>query len=379
MNSPLFHKIVKKIAEFQIRNHYIKHWEEDIINFRKSDNKKNFLTRFREKRALKKYWGCVPFQYYRFGFYRRDCKLTIEEMKKYVPNFFAYFLYFPRIFTGYVQICRDKSLTSTYLKGLNIKQPVMLMKYHINGFYSNENLSIPEDEALSIVSSCTAGKLFVKPNFGLGGKGIFVFTKKADGYRTRKGEYFDKDFIKNNLVKQSYVIQEGLIQHPDMDAIYAGSINTCRIITRVTDSKPEILFSMLRMGQKGSEVDNASQGGLYCKIDKESGQLGDFAYSNDRQKYFFHTDSAVEFAKTQVPQWRDIQEFILKAAVQLREISMVGWDVALTMEGPVIIEINEGPDIEIVQDLYGGIRDMMGISNPSKWWNYGKFTTLYEN
>jgi Sugar-transfer associated ATP-grasp len=206
-----------------------------------------------------------------------------------------------------------------------------------------------------------------------------VFSKTGSDYITKNGQKLDKTFIKENLLSNSYVIQEGLKQHPDMDAIYSGSINTCRIITRVMNGEPEILFSMLRMGQKGSEVDNASQGGLYCKIDKDSGQLGDFAYSNDRQKYYHHTDTNVEFAKTKVIQWDAINKFILRVATQCREISMVGWDVALTETGPVIIEINEGPDIEIVQDLYGGIKDMMGIDEPKKWWNHNKFTTLYEN
>ncbi|MHC1774072.1 MAG: sugar-transfer associated ATP-grasp domain-containing protein [Lentimicrobium sp.] len=300
-------------------------------------------------------------------------------MKKYVPNFFAYFLYFPRIYTGYVQICRDKSLTNTYLKGLNIEQPVMLMKFHLNSFFTEENLPLSEESALKIILKSSAKKIFIKPNFGLGGKGIFVFSKINNEYVTKEGQRLDNAFIKNNLYRHSYVIQEGLIQHQEMNAIYSGSINTCRIITRVIDGESEILFSMLRMGQKGSEVDNASQGGLYCKIDIESGQLGDFSYSNDRNKYFFHTDTSVEFAKTQVPQWNEIKKFILKVAVQFREIGMVGWDVALTETGPVIIEINEGPDIEIVQDLYGGIKDMMGIYDPKKWWNYGKFTTFYEN
>jgi glutathione synthase/RimK-type ligase-like ATP-grasp enzyme len=379
MKSSFIHKTVKKIAEFQVRNNYKKHWEDDINKYLSCTDKKSALTRFSEKRALQKYWGCVPFQYYRFGFYRKDCKLTVEEMKKYVPNFFAYFLFFPRIFTGYVQICRDKSLTHTYLSGLNIAQPVMLLKYHLKGFCTNENLPVADDSALEILSNCGAKKIFIKPNFGLGGKGIFVFSKTDSGYKTKDGKKLDKSFIKENLLTHSFVIQEGLKQHTDMDAIYSGSINTCRIITRVIDGKAEILFSMLRMGQKGSEVDNASQGGLYCKIDKESGQLGDFAYSNDRQKYFNHTDTNVEFAKTKVKQWDEINRFILKVATQCREIGMVGWDVALTETGPVIIEINEGPDIEIVQDLYGGIKDMMGIDNPGKWWNHDKFTTLYEN
>jgi hypothetical protein len=57
-----------------------------------TDNNKDDMERFiackdrkpeglikREMNILKKYWGCYPYQYYRFDFYRADCALTVEE------------------------------------------------------------------------------------------------------------------------------------------------------------------------------------------------------------------------------------------------------------------------------------------------------------
>ena len=54
-------------------------------------------------RVLAKYWGCYPYQYYRYDFYRRDCQVTVSEMKDYIPNFFMYSLFFPRSFMDYVR------------------------------------------------------------------------------------------------------------------------------------------------------------------------------------------------------------------------------------------------------------------------------------
>lgn len=378
MRSKVLHIIAKRIAERQSRDHYKDHWKADIERSKNYSNKKGWFQQYSEKKELKKYWGCLPLQYYRYGFYKKECTLSVDEMKQYVPNYFAYFIFFPRIFLNYMQLCRDKSLTHTYLRGLNISQPNLILKYFDGRFYSPDNKSITTDFAFSQIENSGAKKIFVKPNFGMGGKDIVVFSLQDGIYKSKAGETLDKSFVNSHMANDSFVIQTGLIQDEEMNAIYSGAINTCRIITKVKDGKSQILFSLLRMGQHGSEIDNASQGGLFCRIDSETGQLYPTAFSNDRKQYYFHGDSNVEFAKTKVPKWDIIKEFILTVAIQFREISVVGWDVALTTDGPVIIEINEGPGLETVQDLYGGVKDLLEIGDPKNWWNYDRFTTVYE-
>lgn len=378
MNSSKLHKIVKRIAEFQLRNHYKKHWNSDILKYKTCKESKSSLKIFLEQRKLQNYWKCKPYHYYRYGFFRKDCKLSIEQMKDYVPNFFAYYLYFPRIYKGYMQLGRDKSLTHTYLAGLGIPHPKVILKFSGGIFYSPDNLPVDQQEAIKMFNQCAAKRIFVKPDSGLGGYGIFVFTKTENGFFTKTGQEFNEQFVQNEMKSISFVIQEGLIQHPEMDKIYKGSVNTFRLVTSVTEGKADLLFALFRMGQKGSEIDNASQGGLYCKIDHETGRLSEYAYSNDRQKYYNHADSGVVFSETVIPAWEELKNFTLKIALQLKEISVVGWDIAMSENGPVVVEINEGPGVEIVQDLYGGIREVLKIYNPEKWWNYSKFTTMYE-
>jgi hypothetical protein len=56
-----------------------------------------------------------------------------------------------------------------------------------------------------------------------------------------------------------------------------------------------------------------------------------------------------------------------------REIRYMSWDIAFTKDGPAVIELNNAPGIDIIQDCYGGIRDGLEI-NPKDWWYQSNFT-----
>ena len=50
---------------------------------------------------------------------------------------------------------------------------------------------------------------------------------------------------------------------------------------------------------------------------------------------------------------------VLKASLESDKILVVGWDVAISEDGPVIIEGNRRPGFDIVQVLSGGKMDMV--------------------
>ena len=50
---------------------------------------------------------------------------------------------------------------------------------------------------------------------------------------------------------------------------------------------------------------------------------------------------------------------VLKASLESDKILVVGWDVAISENGPVIIEGNRRPGFDIVQVLSGGRMDII--------------------
>lgn len=366
----------KKAAEKHTRSNYNLNYEVDIDRFNKCDakDKKSLSQMKSEQKALQKYWGCKPLHYIYYDFYRKDCDVTIEEMLKYVPDYFIFNLFFPRSYKDYGILCEDKGLTYATLKGYNLAQPKMLLRFDFNRFYDETNGAISGEIVDELINNSRADKLFVKPSFGLGGKGIIVFNKKENNtYYNEENIKLTHEYLVKEVNDGSYIIQEGVVQGGEMNKLYPNAVNTYRLVTECINGEAKLIFALLRMGRGGGQIDNASSGGMYIKVDPETGRMSDYAFSRNRNKFYEHPDTKFIFKDAKFDNWEAVKAFILVAAQKFRDIKYLGWDIACSENGPLIIEINNGPGINIVQDYYGGIRDVLKI-NPKDWWYNSKFT-----
>ncbi len=362
------------MAEVQTRKSIANvHFKEDIQKFKNSTNRKHSGQIKSEMAALQKYWNCFPFQYYRFDMYRKDCTLLLEEMKKYVPHYFLFNLFYPLSFKDYGIVCEDKLLSYALLKAYELKQPKLLFCFDTNSFFDAENTPVSTEQIGKLLHDSTAEKLFVKPRFGVGGKGIFIFKRTGNGYTDGQNNPLDANFFLKELKDGFYIVQEGLVQYEEINKVYPHSVNTFRVVTECISGEAKVLYSIIRMGSGGQQVDNASSGGMYIKIDSESGILANHAYTTNRSLFKQHPDTGFKFEGAQLPSWQKAKECALQAASKFREIRYLGWDVAITVEGPSIIEFNHHPGVGIVQDCYGGIRDDLKIV-PDEWWYQSNYT-----
>ena len=69
-----------------------------------------------------------------------------------------------------------------------------------------------------------------------------------------------------------------------------------------------------------------------------------------------HPDTGAQIEGTVVPNWKSVKETMLELATLLPFPGLVGWDVALTDSGLVIVEANTGPGLDIHQ-CHGSLRE----------------------
>jgi len=173
----------------------------------------------------------------------------------------------------------------------------------------------------------------------------------------------EMEILHSTVSKNSYVIQQVVMQHPDLSRLSPSALNTMRIDTfRAPGSQAEILSAFLRVGGKGNCVDNVSAGGVLVGIHLDSGKLKEKALNFLHGSQTFGTFKAnptngILFDGFQVPLFDEVKQTIIKAAGWIPS-ALVGWDVAVGPTGPVLIEANV---------LYYGL-----ISSDIAYGGYGK-------
>lgn len=154
------------------------------------------------------------------------------------------------------------------------------------------------------------------------------------------------------------IAQEKVIQHHEMERLNPCAVNTIRIVTILENGKPSVFRALLRIGTAGtSEKDNTSQGGIALGI-HEDGSLFD---SGIRKPQFGgiigeHPDTHVKFSDFVIPYYREAVALALRAHSIFYQTKSIGWDIAISESGPVIIEGNDDWELQSFQAIYGGMR-----------------------
>ncbi len=182
--------------------------------------------------------------------------------------------------------------------------------------------------------------VFVKPLEGSSGQGIEKF-KEAD--------WADMNAFAGKVrALGKSVIEEGIVQHPRMAALNPGSVNTVRISTLIGDKKEGIVYAFLRIGN-GRIMDNVDCGGMAARVDLDSGRLLTVAADKAGNTFMKHPITGTEIIGFQLPCFEEAKAMCLEAMRMVPSMRYVAWDVALTEQGPTLIEGNSFPSHAVPQ------------------------------
>lgn len=365
---------VRRISELKYRyitRKYDQITRSAIIKFKqcRTDMKKSPECIRREILICKKYWKCYPFHYFRYGLYRSDVQLTDEKLISFIPEYFFYCLFLSAVTESRHKIMLDdKNVLEMILSGVGIKQPDTLCKIIKGHLYTRKMKQLSSLQMLEHIENRAPARVFIKPASGQGGYGIKVLKRDGTGkYVTPEGNIFGKDYI-DKIRSEDCIIQAGLIQSEFISRIYPDSVNTLRIATENSGGNIKIVCTALRMGRGGSSVDNLSQGGLVTGIDIGSGKCAGYAMDELNNKFLRHPDTGFEFEGMCIPEWSEIKNFTLNCAMRFPDFKYIGWDIALTKTGVLVVEANLGFSIDVFQLALGGMMNEFGIKNPGEYW-----------
>ncbi|MCQ4158848.1 hypothetical protein NON00_02760 [Roseomonas sp. GC11] len=152
-----------------------------------------------------------------------------------------------------------------------------------------------------------------------------------------------------------YLVTLGLAQHPALAALHPGTTNTLRLLVlRAPGSgTPFLAAAALRVGTTTSgDIDNFARGGLSFPLDRAEGVIlpGVRRRADGwTEPVAAHPESGQPIAGGRVPLWPEVVALALAPFARLPFLRHVGWDIALTPEGPAIIEGNSHSGLDVFQ------------------------------
>ncbi len=196
-------------------------------------------------------------------------------------------------------------------------------------------------------------EFIAKPANGVYGRGVTLYSRAGDVYEDSLGRVFTASSLYDRLQAEStharLVIQERVFNHPDIERLTgARSLQTARVATWIADDGQFEIYHALFKFILGDKVsDNflvGSTGNMMADIDPELGILDTpFAASPDGigfKSVPVHPVTGADMTGVVLPHWSSARQLLERASRLFLPLRTIGWDVALSSEGPVLIEGN---------------------------------------
>lgn len=176
--------------------------------------------------------------------------------------------------------------------------------------------------------------VFVKKNVMLS-KGDSVELVDVRKYGETLENYFDK-----LILSGKQILEERVIQSAAMSKLNPTSVNTVRCMTFFSEDEIKVGPCFLKVGQGNSFVDNGGKGGIIIGIDNKSGVLNTEGFDEFLANYPEHPDTHVVFKNYHLPEWDKLIELVMEMSAKIPSVRYIGWDLAHTDAGWVVIEGN---------------------------------------
>ena len=251
---------------------------------------------------------------------------------------------------------RDTYVTFDYsqnlFKTLNDKEHIALFndKLQFNKIFKDylgrDFLDISESSFEDFKAFCKDKNVFFcKPADSCSGKGIYK-NIHIDENTDLKEVY---DYLKENKL----FVEGSIVQHPEMAKLNPTSINTVRVTTLLDkNDEAHVMYALQRIGIAGMSVDNVGSGGIYTVLSQEGEIINPCWSDKTITTYTKHPSSDMNLIGFRVPYFKQALELCKKAAQVEKHIRYVGWDIAISDKGPLIVEGNPLPGYDMPQNYF---------------------------
>ncbi len=251
-------------------------------------------------------------------------------------------------FDKYYTLARNKYLTHIFLHDLNI--PVARLIYYYDPHiysqgpgYGNSKLVLAEAIKASGIS-----EIVVKPAEGKWGKGVMVYSEMFQNNGKHYLRQWDGvDVAMDELLgNEPLLFEEKVEQTEQFRRINPNSLNTLRVMSSLyPDGEVDVFRVFIKFGRHDSCVSNRGDGeNIAATVDINTGTLinpGHFKGFRNIQPVTEHPDSREQIEGIQIKEWKRLIDQVKDFHKRIGFLKVLGWDIAVTDKGALVIEMND--------------------------------------
>jgi hypothetical protein len=201
----------------------------------------------------------------------------------------------------------------------------------------------------------------MKPEHGDSGHGVRVFTA-IEGERLRDAEdhWVELSSLAALLAqsREVIVIQERVVSHPALAELagnpFAASL---RLVTCLRDDQRVLLLpATLKLPSARTGIDNFGAGNVAIAVD-DRGVMGEGSLGLDGPSLAHHPVTGLAFAGRTVPYFAEAVALVQRGQRSFPKLRSIGWDVAITPDGPRVLEANAWWGVDVIQQP--GLRGLL--------------------
>lgn len=237
--------------------------------------------------------------------------------------------------SGYIDLAWQ--MNKRWYKGI-LRDKIGLLA-RLGNLIQRDYLDFTEATKEQIEEFCKRNPAIVVKDMHLsGGAGIRVYRKLPKGEEWERLVDEWKGYSQAERINHHLLAEKMLYPHPQLAAVFPGALCSVRIHTALCGDEVKIvLCSSVRFGRKGSDI-NLCDKGYTVYLDEYGKSMGGAMNEFSMRLQQRHADTKAEFATVEIPYWEECIKLVKAAAKRVPEVPFIGWDVAVTEQGPEIIE-----------------------------------------
>lgn len=298
----------------------------------------------------------TPNEYFYYRLW--DKRYTPEQKRAYVGKQAQHPMHMACNDTAWLATAADKLVFQTIMEGVHLPVPELLAVTDPSRLPPSGLILLDEAAIAAFLRDARNYPLFAKPMHGK----YSLSVVSADSYDCvedkvhLRGGYdpMSPDEIAQGMKqrREGYIVQRRMSPDCSLARTFGSRLWSVRALVLSTADGPIIHGTAAKIATGENPADNYWRGGnMLGAVDAGSGTITRVVRGTGLELVVdeVHPDTGAAILGTVIPNWHELTQLVLEAAKSLPGIRTQSWDVAITDAGPILIEVNFGGDLNLLQ------------------------------